>query len=230
MNLDLNKELFQKAFELDLDGIKDLVGKGADIFSLNEYEESLLGVVAQKENAESCIVYLLDNEFDINSQDNPLDRTALMIACSYSNSKNVNTLLREGADPNLVDENEDSALTQAAASGCLECIKLLLEHHANINEVRRKKIPLMVAIGKQNVSLEIVNYFLENGADINKESGYGTALWEAIAYENIEMVKYLVSKGAKILEIENIYNENTIDFAERVGNRDIIYFLKSKLN
>lgn len=227
MKSNLNKKLFNKASELNLEEMKVLVEKGADIFSLDEYDESLLGVVVKIENAEECIIYLLDNGFDINSQENYLSRTALIIACSYSNPNNVGLLLKEGADPNLVDENGDSALTQAAAIGCLECIKLLISYGVNINEIRQGRTPLMVALYNQNDNLEMVNFLLENGADINAEGGYGTALWTAISYENLDMVKFLINKGAKIEGIKNIQNETTLDFAERVGNKEIIEYLKS---
>lgn len=227
----MNQELFDRTWELDLKGMKSLVEKGADIFSLSEYDESLLGVVSKIEGAESCIVYLLDNGFDINFQDDVLDSTALMIACSSSNPGNVSTLLREGADPNLVDENGNSALGHAIDAGCLECVKLLLNYNVDINEIRAGKTPLMVAVcqDEENLNQEIVNFLLENGANVNKQSAYGTALWEAISYENLDMVKFLIGKGANIKGIKNLYNETTVDFAERVGNKEIVDFLKNMI-
>lgn len=231
MDITLNQALFDKAKTLDVKGIKTLLDQGADIEALSEFEENLLSTVVQKENAKECIVFLLDNEFDINSQDHYASSTALIIASAHSMIDNVEVLLKEGADPDLVNSDGQTALNQAVATGCLENIQLLLSYGADVNELVRGVSPLMVAVenGERAEGKIILNFLLNQGADINAEDGYGTALWSAIAEENLEIVKLLIGKGAKIEGIKSIHNnETTLEFAERVGNNAIIEYLRSQ--
>jgi len=225
MNLD--GKLFEAARVADLKAIRELLNQGANIHALDEFDQSVLGELVKKEDARECIIYLLDNGYEINSQDNPLDQTSLMIACAYSNKENVKTLLEEKADPFLVDENGNSALSLSISAGCLTCIKLLIDYGVALNEIYHGKTTLMIAIGNKEPKKEIIEFLLENDANINQRTPYGTAIWEAVSYENLEMVKFLVEKGAIVDDSRNIYNENIIDFANRVGNVEIIKYLKS---
>ena len=73
---------------------------------------------------------------------------------------------------------------------------------------------------------ESIKTLLEAGADINKigEDGF-TALHDAVEQNQIEAVKYLVSKGAK--SIENIDGDSPIKLAERLKHFEIVEFLNT---
>ena len=67
---------------------------------------------------------------DVNEQNVPTKRTALMIAILSGEEEVVKVLLENGADPNIVDKNLYSPLMVAALNGNYEQVKLLLEHGA----------------------------------------------------------------------------------------------------
>lgn len=231
MDTNLTQKLFEKAEALDIEGMKTLLSQGADIESLNDIEENLLSVVVRLENAEECIIFLLDNGFDINSQDHYASSTALIEAASYSRVDNVAVLLKEQAEPNLVNLDGQTALTQAVATRCFENIQLLLDHGADVNLMAQGNDALMTAVSFYKGDRTILDFLLDRGANINAEDGYGTALWSAIAGEKLDIVKFLISKGAKIEGIKSIHNnETTLEFANRVGNQEVIDYLKSQIN
>lgn len=230
MDTNLTQKLFEKAEALDIEGMKTLLSQGADIESLNDIEENLLSVVVRLENAEQCIIFLLDNGFDINSQDHYASSTALIQAANHSKVNNVEILLKEGADPNLVNSDGQTALTQAVATRCFENVQLLLDHGADVNRMVQGDNALMTAVSFYKGDRTILDFLLARGANINAEDGYGTALWSAIAGEKLDLIKFLISRGAKIEGIKSIHNETTLEFANRVGNQEVIDYLKSQIN
>ncbi len=78
--------------------------------------------------------------------------------------------------------------------------------------------PLCTAISKGEV--EFVKKMVEYGADINEKSNGMTPLMVAARYNQTEIVKFLLSKGAKTAEKgENGFTAQK--WAEATGNKEI---------
>lgn len=99
---------------------------------------------------------------------------------SFSNLDKIKTLINEGIDPNIKD---------------VEGMTPLLYEIENF---------------KPNVSVEIINFLLDSGADINLSAEYEfgrSPLLFALAYKNceplIEVVKLLIDKGAEINKLDD---------------------------
>ena len=94
----------------------------------------------------------------------------------------------------------------------VECVKLLLEHGADINIKENygwTALHMACRYCNEDSSIECVKLLLEHGADVNaKENDGWTALHLACRYCNedssIECVKLLLEHGADI-NIKNIY-------------------------
>ena len=91
-------------------------------------------------------------------------------------------------------------------------IDILVEHGANIKE-GQSRMPLCAAIETKN--MEIIKYFIDNGADVNCISnnhclsfGYETPLNCAIDTKKIDIVKYIVDQGAEICKNNKEYSDN----------------------
>src|SRR6218665_521285 len=127
-------------------------------------------------------------------------KTALLLATQNNSCDLVDFLLREcHADPEqvgkVVIDNENiedaSALWCAAAIGCLRCVKVLLDHGANVNTTTStNSTPLRAACFDGH--LEIVKYLVDHNADIELANQHGhTCLMIACYKKHYNIARYL---------------------------------------
>lgn len=121
--------------------------------------------------------------------------------------------------------NEEE-LIKACEDGDLEKVKSIVEKVTDINLEYNDWTPLTKASEKGH--LNIVKYLLENGAEIDKENGYGwTPLMCASMNGFLDIVKYLVDKGANI-EIKTDSKWTALTFASMEGRLEVVkYLIKS---
>ena len=156
----------------------------------------------------------------------------LIMAVKEENLKMIKILVKAGANPNYISLQEESAvalaqkskdsaiqnyfkgeinsksfsidfLNKAIEKKDLPLIKKIIASGLNINKKSKgyyKKTPLEVAIDRGTT--KIVNYLLDNGADINYPFGeYNqyTALYEMVSEDNgVELVRSAIKHGADV--------------------------------
>jgi ankyrin repeat protein len=138
--------------------------------------------------------------------------------------------------------------------GALNIIELLIKYGANLNEPyqfeyfsatnsgQARIYPLFIAINKNNSS-NIIEYLLLNGANVNSINDgvlnvtgkdLSTPLIEAVAQQNISIVKLLIENGADVnIRLENqrtnflktVVGDTAISTARLKGNNVIIEYL-----
>jgi ankyrin repeat protein len=103
---------------------------------------------------------------------------------------------------------------------------------SNFNSLSNDKItvsvyedvsPLCIAISKGDV--ESVKKIIEYGADVNEKSNGMTPLMFAARYNKVEILKFLVSKGAKITAKDE-KGFTALKYAELSNAFDAIQYLK----
>lgn len=219
-------------YNQDLDGLKTALDKwkGLDIAKYNRSGYTLLHVAAKVENSAEIIEFLVNKEIDINCLDSN-GNTPLHEAVLYQCSNNLEVFINAGGDVNLPNEGKTTPLITACSSmdDNIECVKMLLENGAKINDVTNhlaSETALIAAISlDEEHEMALVKYLIEKGADVN----LGGTIMTAISYENIEMLHFLIEKGAKINRYININGENDLAFAKRVGNKEIIDYLEQQI-
>lgn len=78
----------------------------------------------------------------------------------------------------------------------------------------------------QNDHLAIVEYFVENGVDIDYKNKNGeTALMGASMYDNPQIVEYLIKKGASLNERSHTSGKTALMFASEKGNCSVVRHL-----
>lgn len=145
----------------------------------------------------------------------------------------VELCLRYGADPNkhLCNDQHMSVLAAVAEQASLEMAKILVNAGAKV------KGSGCIVMAAQEGKLDMVQFFLEKGADINEvgiahpqdvryEEDMGTALHRAVFEGHGDVVRFLVDHGAD-LNIEDPKGRKPWDVARATGNAEMIDLLKS---
>ena len=162
---------------------------------------------------------------------------SIFTAAAKGNIERMSILLNQGASVNIADETQETPLMLALEnvrgdcvkyrpnngadvngdkgddvneSRHVECISLLLEHGANVNQTGKyNESPLMAATTSGNT--QCVSLLLRKGADVNQKDKNGiTALFLAT---DIDIVKILLSEGADVNH-KNYLGETALFHAE----------------
>ena len=120
----------------------------------------------------------------------------LISAANYGDIRRVRELLDAGVDPNIKDDEGDSALIMATIRSKIDVIRLLLDRGADPNIGDEDgETPLMRASYRNTRdNKDIIKLLLERGADPNIQSLNGdTALTFALSSGNGDIVRLLES-------------------------------------
>jgi ankyrin repeat protein len=111
----------------------------------------------------------------------------------------IETLLKHGADPSLVNEKGLSPLHLAASMGYVDCVKKLIEAEVNLNQrnsTKRTALHLAAEAGHT----EVVELLVSNGADLGATDTDG---WQPLHFASIrerkDIAKCLIHSGASVL-------------------------------
>lgn len=194
----LVKELYHAIFKNDLDKVKEIIARGIDVNSFDEYGcTPLLGAVFGRGlNGIAIVSLLLEAGANPNLGDDEGDETPLMRAMD---KEICSLLIKAGANVNAQRGCGVTALIIATRYwGGREKMKLLIEAGANVNARDEDgKTALMYATEQTLNSLEKAELLIEAGADINARDNLGdTALSIAKKNGNNEVVQILIKAGA----------------------------------
>lgn len=125
----------------------------------------------------------------------------LSLAVDKNDFSVVKNLLQQGADINSFSEGMP-ILLNAIRKGNLECVKLLVEHGADIH-VCDDFGSAALHYAAMNGSLEISDYFIEKGLDVNAGNMF---LWTPLHCAAMEghagEIKLLLERGADVHAID----------------------------
>lgn len=101
-----------------------------------------------------------DFRYHINQYEQRGGDTALHAACMSGKTSIVAALLEMGADPNQMNDKEETPLSSAIQAQSLECVKLLVEHGAMLGyfELARGLSGSYISYAKRKSTQEIVSY------------------------------------------------------------------------
>lgn len=144
---------------------------------------------------------LLAHPYQVNAQDT-MGRTALAWAAARGDSRAIVTLLRYGADPNIMDSQLSGPLSNAAAQSHTACAKLLLDAGASPDPPLPYGIskggPLNVAARRSDDAI-LVKVLLDFGAEVDQAGVDGkTALFHAAQNNDATLAILLLEYGAEI--------------------------------
>ena len=154
------------SFSGQVDTMRWLLDHGANANVRSRYRFTPLYKAAFAMHLEAIQV-LLEYGADINSQ-SVSGKTPLLGVLTRRGSEEkvvdiVRRLLEHGADPNIREDNQSTALHHASFRGSLEAARLLLSYGAKVDEKDKKgRTPFQVAASKGHE--ELTKLLVENGA------------------------------------------------------------------
>lgn len=129
-------------------------------------------------------------------------------ACAFGDVDAIKSYLRDGGDPNIINQFGLPLITIAVENSRTEIVKLLIEGGANVNiQDEYGQTPLFFAVDtaidvviRENgePSLEIIDILLDNGADLRISDFKGrTGITIAKNYNHTKMIEYLNNRLKK---------------------------------
>jgi ankyrin repeat protein len=152
----------------------------------------------------------------------------LFSAVREGNINTLRNLLQKGGSPNAQDDSKMTLLHVAARSGHNEIVKVLIQHHANVDDSTCRVTPLHLAT--QYNYIEVIKTLVESNANVDAVNFQGrTPLHIAYLYGREEIVTYLMTHGAnsKVKDIkENVPNDlENVTPPKSKGNADSLITL-----
>lgn len=202
----------------DVSMLEILVRAGADVRATNNAGADALLRAATFEDE---VRWLVSHGANLKTR-TPLGNTVLMLAARKAgNSRTVKFLLEQGVNPNEANTYGATALMSAVASEDVECVKLLLDHGADINAKPHMnepgfiwgggRTPLMWAAFQGNEAL--IQLLIQRGAKVNDFAVVGTALTQAAWRGKAGAAKILLDAGAEVNHADLIAHYTPLHWA-----------------
>jgi ankyrin repeat protein len=159
---------------------------------------------------------LLKSEPDLIRARDGLGETPLHYLAVENQLDSVRALVEHGAQVNTLNECGGTPLSEAASLGYVELVKYLLSVGAKLRIEGQKEPILHEAV--RSGSAELVNLFLEAGAEVNAANDIGETPLHLAAQDdkNLELVRVLIQSGADI-NAKGLFDETALGVAQRSG-------------
>jgi ankyrin len=127
--------------------------------------------------------------------------TPIFLAAEVNNLDVIKALVEAGADPLIASERGTTPLMMSAGAG---------------TDVQRAREP-----AERAVAVQTAKFLVEHGADVNAPGQYGWTALHAAAYQGLnDVIEYLVSKGAKIDQMDE-FGQTALSISMSVLTKDI---------
>jgi len=129
---------------------------------------------------------------------------------------------QKGVNVNAIDNTGHTVLQFALLGRNAEIVQYLVSKGADIEPHW-----IFDAISLEKGSLETVKLFVEKGVSVNHRDSGMFPLLLAAGANNIEVAKFLISKGADINMVSSMTGQTPLQLAESKGNMEMVNYLSS---
>jgi ankyrin repeat protein len=193
--------------------LERIVALGANMDAVSDAEHGNALVAAIAAGRSDTTAWLLAKGARVNILVGPSEETPLHLAAFQGNCDIVKQLIEAGADVNLRDAHEQSAIERALDEGNGSMVTLLVEHGADLkswDDIGLTPFTRAAMLGRVGE----VRLFLANGVTIADRDRSGYTMLAAAAYGgNQELVSLLLSLGSDV-NAHSTYGESVLDLAQ----------------
>ncbi|MFP3033744.1 MAG: ankyrin repeat domain-containing protein [Wolbachia sp.] len=206
----------------NLDAVKYLIGKGADIYAKDKKGRTPLDIADQ--NNKSEIIKFLVKKLAEQNERLPLHWT--VENCSLKAVK----LFIDNDSINAKDRDGKTPLHLAAKTGRSEIAKLLMDNRADINATDTSSwAPLHKTAGKNNATegqLNVAKLLISKHANINAKNDKGyTPLHLAAKKGNLNIAEFLVNTNGIDIEARSRIGNTPLHIAAKSNKLEVVKFL-----
>lgn len=195
------ENLFTAAENGDVEAIKALCARGADVNKGDNYGCTPLYISCTSRGAVESIELLLEHGADINQANNG-NYTPVHVATRDHRIDVVKALCAHDADLNKAEADESlTPLHTAAVIGYVDVVKVLCDYGANVNQRDiTGQTPMHYAA--ENGFVDVTETLCAFGADFNQADDDGrTPLYTAAIWKKVEVVRELIVNGAEMTAV-----------------------------
>jgi ankyrin repeat protein len=235
---DITQELSNAIIANDLDRVKFLVSKGADVNKADNQGWTPLQSAARQRH-DDMVKLLIELGADVNLADSS-GTTPLLAAIARDHIPSIKVLLEHGADIEKAGPEGYRPLPFAIGESKYESAKALMDAGADVNAPSGPDAltPLMIAAGQSEPAegamflpgstrpIDIAKGLIDRGADVNAKSKSGvTPLMVAASHNNPPMIGILIDSGADVSAKDN-QGQTAADVAKLNGNLEAAQAIK----
>lgn len=208
------KSLHRAASDGDIDLVKSLISKGANVNSLDEAHRTPIHSAVMQGRREVA-EFLIASGADINTKDK-WDYRPIDVVGTRNRKEILELLAKNGATI--------STIHIAASVGDLTKVKAFVQEGIDVNGLYANgRTPLHFAA--QDGQTDIVEFLIAKGADVKAENRRDeTPLHTAAANGHKEVVELLISKGADV-NVKDNRGRTPLSLAEQRGHTEIVELL-----
>ncbi len=194
--------------------------------------DQLTKAVMNKDTA--TVNQLLAGGIDVNVREKNSNATVLMVASSYEGYADmIELLILRGADVNAQSNDGKTALMWAA-DNAPDAVEMLLNHRANVklkmNDGMTAFLQAIFGNLSGKVSTTVCDLLLKKGANVNAELTSPSAMgWTALHFASVngdvELVKYLIRKGANVNH-KSAEGSSALYLAKQNGYQHVVKILR----
>ena len=222
-----DQSLFEAVEKGDVEELKKLIAKGADVDAKNQEGWPLL-VLAAKEGHADIVRILIKNRAQINVRDDEWGLTPLHIAAHQGHVDVVKVLIDAGMHSARLNAHArwgHTPLEYAASRGHKDVVELLLAKGADIEAADDWNNTALLQSTANN-HLEIVKLLLDRGANVEAriKPGLETPLHKAAMKGHLEVARLLLDAGAYI-DDRDMTDQTPLHKAVMEGHQDMVELL-----
>ncbi|KAF7939345.1 uncharacterized protein EAE97_007425 [Botrytis byssoidea] len=150
----------------------------------------------------------------------------MFVAVENGRHEAIRLFLANGADSNEVDNDGNSVLCHAVICGRTECVKVLIEHGAELEKMSGMYKQTALSFAAKKGNLEKVKLLLTSGARVDAQDtdGWTPLIW-ALKCEHPKVVKLLLGEEVESVSSKNRYMEqldSAMTLACNTGDEDLV--------
>jgi len=196
----------------DIQTVRALLDKGADV-NARDWRRATALLYAAGHASHPVIEELLRRGADVNAADR-FGETPLMIVAQNRDVHLVSLFLKHGAKVNARDKTGYSAI--ACVYGNPQLVSILLRAGAKVDAWT-----LTTATYGRDASPASIDALLNTGISVNARDANGqTALFGAAATNKVELVRYLLGRGADVRVRDNL-GRTVLEYASDGGINEL---------